>query len=219
MALVHIFAGLLAITAGAVALFAAKGGRLHRRSGMVFVFSMLAMSSAGAAIAATMLHIPFQRLNVIAGAITFYFVITAYLTVQPRSRNSRWMDVFTMGVGFAVSILSLKIGFDAMNAPKAQWFPAVPAFVFGVIAFASALGDLHMIRRGGRQGRHRLVRHLWRMCFALFIATGSFFLGQMKIFPEPIRLFPLLAIPAFLPLAMLLFWLVRVRFLNRLPAA
>jgi hypothetical protein len=48
------------------------------------------------------------------------------------------------------------------------------------------------------QGRHRVVRHLWRVCFAMFIAAASFFLGQAKVFPKPIRIIPLLAIPALL---------------------
>lgn len=38
------------------------------------------------------------------------------------------------------------------------------------------------------------------MCFALFVASGSFFLGQADEFPEAFRIYPLLAIPAFLPL-------------------
>jgi membrane protein DedA with SNARE-associated domain len=49
------------------------------------------------------------------------------------------------------------------------------------------------------------------MCFALFVASGSFFLGQADEIPEPLRSYPLLAIPAFLPLVVLLYWLWRVR--------
>lgn len=37
----HIIAGTIAILAGFVALYAAKGARLHRRSGMLFVLAML----------------------------------------------------------------------------------------------------------------------------------------------------------------------------------
>ena len=48
------------------------------------------------------------------------------------------------------------------------------------------------------------------MCFALFLTSGSFFLGQAHVFPKPIRIFPLLAIPALLPLALMLYWLARV---------
>jgi hypothetical protein len=60
-------------------------------------------------------------------------------------------------------------------------------------------------------GSQRVARHLWRMCFALFMATGSFlaqkrvltFLGGPKIL--------LLSI---VPLILLIFWLIRVRLKN-----
>lgn len=50
--LVHIAAGALALVAGFVALSAAKGWRLHRKSGLVFVGAMLVMGLTGAGIAA-----------------------------------------------------------------------------------------------------------------------------------------------------------------------
>jgi len=52
-----------------------------------------------------------------------------------------------------------------------------------------------MLVRGGVSGRQRVVRHLWRMCFGLFIATGSFFIGQPQVFPAFIRRTNLLFIP------------------------
>jgi hypothetical protein len=52
----------------------------------------------------------------------------------------------------------------------------------------------------------------WRMCFAFFIATGSFFLGQQDVLPQSVRGSPLLFVPAFAPFAVMLFWLVRLRF-------
>ena len=52
MTIVHIIAGLLAITAGFAALFAAKGGKLHRRGGIVFVGAMIVMAGIGGVMAA-----------------------------------------------------------------------------------------------------------------------------------------------------------------------
>ena len=43
---VHIAAGTLALLAGLVALSAAKGGTIHRRSGAIFVLAMLTMAAA-----------------------------------------------------------------------------------------------------------------------------------------------------------------------------
>ena len=57
----------------------------------------------------------------------------------------------------------------------------------------------------------RIARHLWRMCFAFFIATGSFFLGQQDVLPAAVRGSPVLFVLAFAPFAVMAFWLVRVR--------
>jgi hypothetical protein len=82
----------------------------------------------------------------------------------------------------------------------------------GSVMLLSAAGDLRMLLRGGVFGNKRIVRHLWRMCFGLFVATGSFFLGQQQVFPVSMRGSPVLFIPALLPLALMIFWLLRVWF-------
>ena len=69
--------------------------------------------------------------------------------------------------------------------------------------------------RGGVFGAQRVMRHLWRMCFGLFIAAGSFFLGQgSKVFPAFVLKTGVLFVPAVLPLLLLIFWMIRVRFTN-----
>ena len=49
------------------------------------------------------------------------------------------------------------------------------------------------------------------MCTALLIAAFSFFLGQAKVIPKPIRIYPLLVIPPLLVLGAMVYWLWRVR--------
>src|SRR3954469_11507853 len=82
---VHITAGLLALSAGAVALWAAKGATLHRRSGMVFVVAMLVMGSTGAIIAS----LKPDRGTALAGVLVFYVVCTGLLTIKRPVEQSR----------------------------------------------------------------------------------------------------------------------------------
>jgi len=97
----------------------------------------------------------------------------------------------------------------------------------GSVMLLAAAGDVRMLVRGGVFGAKRISRHLWRMCFGLFIAAGSFFLGGAN---RPLRLLStvglgkylspalfnttLYLILTILPLILLIFWLVRVRFTN-----
>jgi hypothetical protein len=85
-------------------------------------------------------------------------------------------------------------------------------FAVGGICLLAGLSDLKYIFRGKLSATQRISRHLWRMCFALFIATGSFFLGQQDVMPQAVRGSPILFVLAFAPFALMLFWLARVRF-------
>jgi hypothetical protein len=93
--------------------------------------------------------------------------------------------------------------------------PTIAGFFLAAVAFLCAAGDMRMIR-GGLSGSQRIARHLWRMCFAFFVATGSFFLGRIRIFPHVVRELYIPWILAFLPLLLMIFWLIRVRTTRRL---
>jgi hypothetical protein len=88
--------------------------------------------------------------------------------------------------------------------------------VIGTVILLASIGDLRAMRAGGLRGSRRLARHLWRMCFGLFIATGSFFLGQMRFIPESVRFVPVLLVLAFAPILSLVYWMWRVRVRGRL---
>ena len=209
LTVVHIVAGLSAITAGAIALAAAKGGTLHRKAGLVFVVTMAVMAALGAAIAATKLHVGFQKFNVMAGLFTIYLVVTALLTVRPGV--PRWAD--KAGAAFAFALAAFSLGLAAVSAgtSKVWWFPLVPAIVFGSVALLAAMGDVRMIRAGGLRGNPRIARHLWRMCVAMFIATGSFFAGQAKVFPDELRGPILMFGPMLAVLATMIYWLAKMK--------
>ena len=89
MILIHIVGGLIGLTSGAVALSVPKGSRLHRKSGIIFVYAMVVLSTSGAVMAA----LTPERISVIAGMLTFYLVITALLTVRRPPQEFDWMGL------------------------------------------------------------------------------------------------------------------------------
>ncbi|WP_293900555.1 hypothetical protein [Phenylobacterium sp.] len=96
------------------------------------------------------------------------------------------------------------------GGPRSGEFTTV--YACAVLAALAAACDLRMIRRGGLAGPPRIARHVWRMSAALFVATGSFFLGQQKFLPEAICDGVVPMLPVLAVLALLAFWMVRVRF-------
>jgi hypothetical protein len=81
----------------------------------------------------------------------------------------------------------------------------------GLSALAG-LSDIRAFLRRRLTPAQRISRHLWRMCFAFFIATGSFFLGQQDILPAAVRGSPILFLLGFAPFGVMVWWLVRIRF-------
>jgi hypothetical protein len=205
----HVVAGGVALGAGALALSVRKGGSAHRRGGIWFVVTMLVMGLTGAAIAAA--HA--SAASVVAGLLTAYLVTTAVLTVGPVRAGSRRAARALMLAGLGIGLASVAWGLATMvrHGAVRDEVPTAIYFVFGGVAILGGAGDLRLLRAGGIAGARRLTRHLWRMCFAFWIATASFFLGQAAVIPAPLRIIPLLAALAFLPLMAMLYWLWRVR--------
>jgi hypothetical protein len=187
--------------------------RLHRHSGLSFVVAMLLMSGT-AAVAATLKD---QRLNAAMGLLAFYLVSTGFLTLRRRGRQLRWVEAGAMVFALAVSARDVMVGLEALHSPRGtiDGMPARLPFIFAGVALLAALGDLRVALLGSHPGPGRLFRHLWRMCLAMFIATGSFFLGQPKVFPKALRGGPVLAAPVLLVVVLWIYWMARVLFTRR----
>jgi hypothetical protein len=196
---VHIAAGGLAIVFGFIAMFAAKGGPVHRRLGMYFVYAMVVMALLGAVMA---LKPEGSPTNVVAGLATFYFVITALLTVR-RGPTVGPLDTFAAIAAAVVIVMGIRAGMSGRGES--------PSFVFAFVLLLAVIGDARMIRAGGVRGPKRITRHLWRMCVAMVVASGSFFLGPPGRVPDIINIKPLLPIPVILPLLVMAFWMWRLR--------
>jgi uncharacterized membrane protein len=203
----HIAGGSVGLVAGATAILARKGERLHRAAGTVFFVSMLFMAGVGAGVS------PFlpdaQWTNTTAGLFTLYLVGTSWATVRRgEGRVGRFeVGAFLVAAGIAVTGLALAV--LHAGTPEAGGFATV--YAFAVVAAIAAAGDFRMIRRGGISGAPRIARHLWRMSLALFIAAGSFFFGQADEIPQALQ-GPHLMVPPLAVLGLLVFWMLRVRF-------
>lgn len=212
---IHVASGLLALLAGAFALYSRKGTPLHVRSGRVFAAAMLLMTVSAVLMAA------FTRPNignVIAGSLTFYLVVTGVLAVARPVQSVRAWLFGLMLVAMTIGISGLLLGTRALATPQGaiDQIPAFAYFMFGSVGSVAALFDARLLLRGQLQGKQRLTRHLWRMGYALWIATMSFFLGQADEFPAAVRTSGVLALPVLAVTLTLLYWLGRAVFARSL---
>ncbi len=213
--ILHFGAGLIGLGSGFLALVVAKGGQSHRRAGRVFVVAMIALGIFAAGIAF------YERKygSVIGGALTAYLVFTAFTTVRPLAgRYAHAGNVAVTLLGSGLALIQLAPVASALSNPTrvTNGVPALMIVFLGTVTVLAAVGDWRLLRAGSITGARRLARHLWRMCFGLFVASGSFFFGQMKFLPESLRILPLLGALGISPLIVLLYWMWRVRVRKRI---
>ena len=213
----HVVAGSVALLAGFVAMGARKGGTTHRAAGQGFVVAMIVMGLLGATMAA---RIP-ERASVAGGLLAAYLVATAMLAVRRDVAHPRRWLAACMALALLVGATTLALDVVALGEPRGSLdgMPAGMYFVFGAIALLAGLSDAHVLLAGPRVGAARLSRHVWRMGFAMFIATGSFFLGQADEFPVALRIPVVMFPPVLLVIGHTLYWLVKLRVQRRNPAA
>ena len=226
---IHIFGGIAGLVSGAAALSLRKGSRRHAMVGRVFVASMLTMA-AGATFLAIQKH---ESGNIIGGIFTFYLILTAWWTARHTDGGTSKFGWVVLLIPLAVGVLNWFSGIEKISSsgPPKDGVPAGMNLFLGSVMLLAAAGDVRMLLRGGVVGTTRIARHLWRMCFGLFIATGSFFLGSgVGAANRPLRLLwavglrqgifrtllreEVLLFLAILPLILLTFWLIRIRFTN-----
>lgn len=215
----HIAGGTVGLLAGTVALFSAKGARLHRVAGTVFLASMLVMASFADYLALVM---PDQIVNFFIGTFTIYLVATAWMTVRREENTSGFAEKIALAVILCLCLPFAALSFELATGITPPFRSAMPLkgpvlialYTFTALIVLAAVGDARMVWAGGIAGARRIGRHLWRMCVGLSMAAGSAFTnGLPRLLPHGVRL-PLLLLfmPQLAVLALLIFWAARVRF-------
>jgi len=211
--LLHICGGTLGVISGAVAIFLRKGSRRHALAGIVFVTSMLVLGGSGVYMAIMKM----QPGNILGGVFTCYLVATSWIAARRKQVGTGTFDWGGLLLVSGLTIVEVTLGIEAaISSTGVKYgYPPGPYFFIGSVALIAATGDIRMLARHGISGTQRIARHLWRMCFAFFIASASIFLARANVFPAFMRSTGLLYLLSMFPLLMMVFWLLRIRFARR----
>ncbi len=201
LVVLHVTGGTFALVSGATAMLAEKGAGLHRMSGSVFFIAMAAMCAASVPVAV----VRDQPLNIAAASFTLYLIATAWVAARRADGEAGWFEIVAPILGGAVAA-------GAYAASLHQKEAASFLYGFASLAVFAALLDVTVIVRRGLSGAQRIARHLWRMSFAMLIATASFFIGQPRFVPAVMREANLHFVPVVAVMVLLFFWLARVLF-------
>lgn len=213
--LFHAAAGVIGIIAGIIAILTRKGGRTHVIAGRIFVGSIVLT-----ALSAIRLALKAEEFGFIgAGVLVVYFMLTAWMAVRRPERQSGLFEIGAFLVAAAGAAAMYVAWLEARQSP--ELFNGLPILIFAIVATLCALGDLSVVLRRGLAGKQRIMRHLWRMHLGFFAAVGSFFPGQLEMFPawiQQIRPIILLFIPPFTVAGIMLIFLAYVVFSKRFAA-
>lgn len=207
---IHIVAGTLGLISGFIALASSKGSGLHRLAGKVYFQTMIIMSLTGMNMALrSMIFI-----TVLASALTIYLVYTSWLAVKIAYFKSLAFKVSSFVMGACVSFfgmcLSLRAYYGTTDMIHSFAVPAEVYYLFTGLALIATTADLVFIFQKKRQYKRRMLRHVWRMCVPLYIASSSFFVGQEQLFPDWLQGSYLLQIPQFTAILLMLYWVARI---------
>lgn len=204
---IHIGMGTLGVLTGAAALLFRKGAGPHRATGTVFVLAMLFMG-ATASILAAMKSEPGL---VTGGLMTMYFIATAWMAGRRKDGETGVFEIVASVAALALAALIASGAYALTTGATKAPNPVFPYALYGVSTamVLAAAGDITVVLRRGLVGAQRIARHLWRMCFGLFIAVGSFAAQGARVLPADTRL-SLLLVSVFLILGTMFYWLARV---------
>lgn len=205
----HVAPGVLAVLAGATALAAPKGRWWHVNAGRIFTVAMGLSSAIGAGLGlvrAETFYITFH-----AGVLALCLIGSGWLAARARSGALQWASGLVAVVNLLNVSALLVIGvFAARSQQLFLGFPWQDYLVLAGMGLVGVAGDATLLWRSRLSDRHRIARHLWRMCFGFFIAAGSAFTGPgAAAFSEAVRQSGVLALPELAILLLMVFWLAR----------
>ena len=170
----HIAAGAIALVAGLVPTLAKKGGKLHNRAGLIYVWCMIFV--AGSAMLLCVLQ-EFKMFRLFLAGIavfSFYLSFTGWRAILQKrtktgpTRPDRWITYGTMAV--SVSMTGFGGWLLYVNGP--QFLPVVFTF-FGGLTFIFAWRDLTSFDKPQLK-MHWFFQHFTRMSGS-YIATFTAF--------------------------------------------
>ena len=166
--IIHIATGCIALLIGLVPMFVQKGNRLHKRTGLVFVYCMITVAVTALLLCALQ---PFTLMRLFLTGVavfSFYLTMTGWRATKQKNGQVSTFDRILTYVTLVVSLTMISYGLYLLMQNGLSFFPIVFSF-FGVFTLVFAQQDA---RRFGRptEKMHWFFQHFTRMGGA-YIAT------------------------------------------------
>jgi uncharacterized membrane protein len=175
---VHITGGFSAFLLAPVALMTAKGGKQHRRWGMVYLWAMGVVAATALPMA---LYRPVLFLALVA-VFSFYACFSAWRVLAlkdlPKGGSAKPIDWAAAGITFTTS--ACMAGF-AVFKPSVVQHMGIVAIVFGAIGMSLALGQMRSFVWKPTEKMFWWYTHLGNMIASYIAAWSAFSVTTLSV--------------------------------------
>jgi uncharacterized membrane protein len=152
---------MIALLTGLVPMFSKKGGKLHNRSGLIYVYCMITVAVTALLLCGLQ---PFKMMRMFLTGIAVFGFYLCFTGWRATSQKTGQISVFDQGLTYvtlAVSASMVGFGLYLISRPIDSFFPILFTF-FGVLTGVFASQD---VRRFGKptEKMHWFFQHFTRM--------------------------------------------------------
>lgn len=164
----HAGLGGIALLAGAGALVARKGRRLHRKAGIAFFYSMMASAILALIISFLPNHANIFLFSI--GAFSIYFLLSGVRSLQYKRKIASFlMDKIIAYLIIAVGLFMILFPIIRIGKPN------IVLLVLGLIGLIFGVRDLMLLKDEIRLRKNWLKLHLGKMTGGYIAAVSAFF--------------------------------------------
>jgi hypothetical protein len=195
----HAAFGALALLAGLLAISVKKGGKTHKRSGIIFFYSML----LSAALALIIAFLPGHEnlFLFLVGIFSSYFLLSGYRALRFKRKGPGKVDFLISGVMLLAGLfmlLYLPLAFGKIN---------IVLTVFGAVGTLFASRDLYVLsKRKECLKKAWLRKHLGNMMGA-YISSVTAFVVVNNLFDSVLNWF----LPSLIGTIYIVYWMRKLR--------
>ncbi len=196
---IHAATGGIALAGGAVALLTKKGGKIHRKSGLVFFYSMLTSALIALIIALLPGHLSPFLFSI--GLFSSYFILSGFSSLRFKKKDynlkfDKVLATVLVITGLAMIVYAFLLDSD-LN---------VVLLVFGLMGLVFGTRDLISFKDQKSVRKKWLQRHIGNMTGGYIAATTAFMVVN-EVLPGLVNWF----LPTVLGSVYIGYWINKVR--------
>jgi uncharacterized membrane protein len=171
----HVAAGTLSLLTGLTAMLVHKGGKIHNRAGLVYVWCMIYVAVSAVLLFVLQPYTIFRLFLTGIAVFSFYLSFTGWRATKQKKTGPTPADHWLTYVTLAVSVGMVACGLFLIT--KGASFMSILFTFFGILTFVFAARDYRIIGKP-QVKMHWFFQHFTRMAASYIAAFTAFMVNN-----------------------------------------